>query len=102
MEITKLFLLTLLLVTQVSSKLFDNFHVGKLPVDEIPVEKVGQENGGLLTMDGRTIDGFMDQNHEKPVDLEELVDQILELKEAKGNETGLEVLDQKFVELAGV
>lgn len=105
MEIVKLFLLTVFSVSQVSSKLFDNLHVGNLPVGELPpvAENVGGRDGGLMTMDGNPIEGFMGPNHEKSVDLEDIVDQlkldgaedIIDLLKIEGAEenAGLELFD---------
>lgn len=104
MKIPTLFLVTAFLVTRASGGLFGKLPVGEIPVGEIPVvENVGKEDGGLLTMDGRDIDGFMDPNHAMPIeDLEELVAEILEVGEAPpgvGDEHEIEVLEKEILEL---
>lgn len=97
MKIPKLFLVTAFLVTRVSCGF-----LGKLPVGEIPVvENVGDEDGGLLTMEGRNIDGFMDPDAVPFEDLEEFVAEILAVDEAPAieNEHEIEVLEKEILDL---
>lgn len=81
MKIANLLLIVVFLVSQVnSSKLFRNLPLKELQVDELPeipaVENVAKDDGGLLTMDGQHIEGFMGPEHENPVNLVEALEEL--------------------------